>query len=526
MGGEISVKSRVGEGSVFTFTATFGISPDSVEARRLPEGLIGLHALVVDDNESARLALAGMLEMLACRVDTAGSGDEALKAFRKATESEPYRVALIDWKMPGLDGIETSTRLREMAGASPLGLILVTAYDWDEAARRAEDAGIETVLHKPLSPSALHDALVSTLMPGERLRSPAPSPALTTFVPGQTVLLVEDQAINRELARELLTQAGLLVREAANGAEALRFLEDQKPDVVLMDVQMPDMDGLTAVGRIRENPELKGLPVIAMTAHAMLGDRERFLAAGMSDYVAKPIEEAQLFRVLGRWLKAELLTHAAPGRESVETETRSSARPLAALDRAAGLRRAGGNAALFDRLVRAFVAEAPEMAARIRRKTIEGDPEGARRELHTLKGNAATVSALETAALAGALERNPEGSLPIPALDDLDRAIARLGLELGAVTVVAAKTSPEQPVQPLGLEGRAALRAALRKVADHVAKGNLAARRSFEEVERASAGNFAAPLRSIGEALARLDFASAAAEIETLESQLASMEEA
>lgn len=520
MGGDIVVTSRVGEGSTFTFTATFGLPEGAAQWRRLPEGLSGVHALVVDDNESARLALSGMLEMMACRVDAVASGEEAMRAFERARTASPYRIALVDWKMPGMDGIETASRLRALAGESPLGLILVTAYDWEEAAMRGDSAGIATVLHKPLSPSALHDALVSTLAPGERLRPPVPGPPPATFVPGQTVLLVEDQAINRELARELLAQAGLEVREVESGRDALDELERRRPDVVLMDVQMPDMDGLTAVRLIRENAKLASLPVIAMTAHAMLGDRERFLAAGMSDYVSKPIEETQLFRALGRWLRAEPSpAGSAPLAGGPETPGRPVEAPgSAVLDRTAGLRRAAGNRALYERLVSTFAAEAPELLDRLRESANRGDGDAVRRDLHTLKGNAATVSALEIAALAAALER--ENALPLPeAFESLASAVERLSAEVPPATIGRSElkgATRDAPPLRLTAEQRGQALEALNRLAEHVASGNLAARRSLSDLQGTLGGAFPVPLRSLENALSRLDFAAAGREIESL----------
>jgi two-component system sensor histidine kinase/response regulator len=530
MGGEIEVASVPGQGSSFTFTATFGLPEGAIEVRRLPEGLTGVRALVVDDNDSARLALSSMLQTLACRVDAVASGEDAIKAFTRAQEAEPYRIALVDWRMPGLDGIETSARLKDLAGRSPLGVILVTAFDREEAAKRAEDAGIAAVLHKPLSPSGLHDALVQTLAPGERLRTPQ-SASFAGFAKGQSVLLVEDQAINRELARELLTQAGLEVHEATNGREALQILESLRPGVVLMDVQMPDMDGVAAVRQIRDRPSLQGLPVVAMTAHAMLGDRERFLAAGMSDYVAKPIEESVLFRVLGRWLRPlDEGTVASRGAEApAPSEPEAAPAPgvamsrqgIATLDREAGLRRAGGNTALYDRLLQAFAAEAPGMLGRILEVRSSGDLDAMRRELHTLKGNAATISAVEIAQEAGALERDPQGWSAPEAFSRLESAIARLRTEVKPQTAEDGSFGPSVSLaRTLTAAESAQAAETLDRLAEHVASGNLAARRSFGDLKAVAAGSFPREMANIENALGRLDFSTAAREIDDFKARI------
>lgn len=512
MGGDIEVASEPSKGSTFTFTATFRLPEGDIGARRLPEELSGVRALVVDDNESARVALSSMLEMLSCRVDTVASGEEAISAFTRARE-EPYRIALVDWKMPGLDGIETVERLRSLSTESPLGLILVTAYDREEAGRRAASVGLTTVLHKPLSPSVLHDALVRTLAPGERLRVPSPGGVWSGFAPGQSVLLVEDQALNRELVRDVLTHEGLTVREATNGFEALQALEVLRPGVVLMDVQMPEMDGLMAVKRIREDPRFAKLPVIAMTAHAMLGDRERFLAAGMSDYVAKPIEESELFRVLSRWLHVEMGTSAAPQAGTALPATHEPPETVV-LDRAAGLRRAGGNRALYERLVQGLSAESSATVPRIAALAARGDSEGVRRELHTLKGNAATVSAMELAAVAGRLEKTSATWLAPGAFDELAAAATRL--QQAQPPEEAAPISTDLPRTPPTPEQRARAVALLDRLARQVAEGNMAARRSFAEFSRLGDGIASERLRTLEKSLDQLDFAAAAREIEAL----------
>jgi CheY-like chemotaxis protein len=348
MGGDIVVATSVGEGSTFTFTATFGLPEGASESRRLPEALTRV-------TPWWWMTAKAQLPSPACwkcwPVEwTRWLPGEAMRVFAQAKTARPI-ASLWSLEDAGHGRDRNLLASARTAGESPLGLILVTAHDWEEAAKRGEGAGIATVLHKPLSPSGLHDALVTTLLPWERLRAATPGGSLANFASGQTVLLVEDQVINRELARELLTQAGLVVREATNGRAALDELGRSRPDVVLMDVQMPEMDGLAAVGLIRADPELASLPVIAMTAHAMMGDRERFLAAGMSDYVAKPIEEAQLFRVLGRWLRSQSGHVAPPEIPERSTDPARQAEESSfshTLDRVAGLRRAAGNRALYD----------------------------------------------------------------------------------------------------------------------------------------------------------------------------------
>jgi len=267
-----------------------------------------------------------------------------------------------------------------------------------------------------------------------------------------------------------------------------------------------------------------------MTAHAMLGDRERFLGAGMSDYVAKPIEEFELFRALSRWLEAEpsaplegeAATPPAPtlpssADDSIEAERPTEVPDPVVLDARAGLRRAGGNQALYDRLLRAFAAEAPQVVSAIDRAASEGDEDGVRRSLHALKGNAATVSALELASLAGALERSPDPG-GAPGLSRLEAAVTRL------IAVVppepSRETGSDRPPTALTDEARAEIRNQLRQLAALVASGNLGARRSLAGVQEKCGASFKVDLDRIEAALFKLDFQAAAREIEALDEGL------
>jgi signal transduction histidine kinase/CheY-like chemotaxis protein/HPt (histidine-containing phosphotransfer) domain-containing protein len=495
MGGDIAVESEVSRGSVFTFTIEAGVVEGAENnERRLPQALSGLKALVVDDSTSARLALSSMLESFSCRVESASSAEDALRVYERSGR-DPFRVALIDWKMPGMDGVAAARELRRRAQGRTggvgrdLAIILVTAFDWDQAQASAE-AGVGAVLRKPVSPSALHDAIVSALNPGER-RPRRSSQETPRFAPGQSVLVVEDQEINREVARELLSLAGLAVTEATNGREAIETLRERKrsktlPGAVLMDVQMPDMDGLQAVRTIRDELGLEALPVIAMTAHAMLGDRERFLAASMSDYVAKPIDEGALFAALGRFLRTEdagpsVATRSErPEPRAAETE---HPEPIV-LDRVAGLRRVSGNEALYARLVTSFVNETENALGRLRRAKGAGDQEALRIELHTLKGNAATIGAEEAQAVLAEAERSL--TFNGPHLERIESSLGRVAAFVRRESP-SARPLPSAPVSaseldPSALQGVGAL---LDSLTGELARGSLDARQTLARVKAA-----------------------------------------
>jgi two-component system sensor histidine kinase/response regulator len=342
------------------------------------------------------------------------------------------------------------------------------------------------------------------------------------FAPGQRVLLVEDHPINRELARELLGQAGLEVSEATNGLEALDLLGKETFDAVLMDVQMPMMDGLEAVRAIRAQESWNRLPVVAMTAHAMLGDRERFLEAGMSDYIAKPIEEEELHRVLSRWLR---VTDAAPS-PGAAPEPAAPAPPPAALPGFAmeeGLRRAGGNAELYRRLVAAFVRDVDGMVPRLA-ACLEGeDVPGALHLLHTLKGTSATVGARrvaeEAASLEAALKRAPRSKPSFAALAASVDEVLKDRVILEGPTAGAASSGARAPLEPAA--ARDALPVARRLLA-HVKESNLAASTTFQELKAILKTSLSQEVGDLEAALDVLDFDAAAKTTEALSRSLES----
>ncbi|MEA1650915.1 response regulator [Nitrospirillum sp. BR 11164] len=303
MGGAVGVDSDYGKGSCFWFTAKLGRVSASQPLLPRPD-LRGRRVLVVDDSRNARRVMSAMLTSMSFRVDGAGDGRAAIAAIREgAAAGTPYDVAFLDWQMPDLDGMETARGIRALGLAHPPHLIMVTAYSRDDVRRAAERSGIEDVLIKPVNSSVLFDAVIRAIAGSETAEPKTragETPSDFAALQGLSILLVEDNDFNQQVAVELLADVGVSVDLAENGAIALEKIAARRYDVVLMDVQMPVMDGLTASRRIREMGEM-ALPIVAMTANAMASDRERCLAAGMNDYVSKPIDPDQLFTVLARW---------------------------------------------------------------------------------------------------------------------------------------------------------------------------------------------------------------------------------
>jgi CheY-like chemotaxis protein len=413
MGGELDVQSTPGRGSRFFFTLRFALQ----QARTLGvplrhAGLRGSRALVVDDNAQARAVLVAMARALGLQPDEAGGGAEALRKIA-AAGAEPYDLVLLDWKMPGMDGITCAQRIRDMAhdttraGARSPTVLMLTAFSRDEVLRRIEEQGlpIDALLAKPVTPSALFDACRKALgldaSAGVRAgRRKGGRTDLRSTLKGARILLVEDNEINREVALELLSAQGITVVTAADGREALQVLERESFDAVLMDCQMPVMDGFAATRALRERPALRDLPVIAMTANAMVGDRERTLAAGMNDHISKPIDIDEMFATLARWIAPR--RQAAPSTEAHGAGLRA----LPGVDVSAALARLGGaSEGLFVRTLQRFLAAERDFVARFTSTRAAGDTAAAQRMAHDLQSVAGTLGMDELRQAAIALEQ-------------------------------------------------------------------------------------------------------------------------
>ncbi len=409
MGGELELQSTPGEGSRFYFTLRLALQPDA--AGRPPlrhEGLLGTRALVVDDNEQARELLSGMIQSLGLKPDTAEDGEQALRRIADAEAAgTPYDIVLLDWKMPRMDGIDCARRIREEARAgrrSPMVLML-TAFSRDEVLRRIEEQGVQiaSLLTKPVTPSSLFDAcckalgLASLALVRAERRKGALQQHLSRLK-GARILLVEDNEINREVALDLLHDEGIVVETASDGRQALEILERERFDGVLMDCQMPVMDGFAATSALRERPALRDLPVIAMTANAMVGDRERALAAGMNDHIAKPIVIDEMFATLARWIKpaSGSSPNPSPNASSASSPavaaTGTAALPsLPGMDARVALARMRSNEALFARTLQLFLVGQGDFVERFGSAWALGDIEAAREMAHDLHGVAGTL---------------------------------------------------------------------------------------------------------------------------------------
>jgi signal transduction histidine kinase/CheY-like chemotaxis protein len=315
MDGELGVDSTPGRGSRFHFSASFGLGPECAANDATSSNLRGARVLVVDDNDAAREVLVHMADSIGLLASAADGGHEALQAVAAAdARGEPFDLLLLDWNMPGMNGVDCAKQLaRTPLAHPPPAVLMLTAFSRDEIARTlaAERLAVAAALTKPVTPSTLLDASLQAIgQPRQHaLRGHLREEELQSnraVLAGAHVLLVEDNPLNQELARDILGRAQIVVRVANNGREAIDMLARERFDAVLMDCQMPVMDGYAATRELRGDPKWRDLPIIAMTANAMVGDREKVLATGMNDHIAKPVNVAEMFATLARWVRRDV----------------------------------------------------------------------------------------------------------------------------------------------------------------------------------------------------------------------------
>jgi PAS domain S-box-containing protein len=414
MGGEIWVESTYGVGSTFFFTAWLGIGAAEPEQRRFVPNLSGIRALVVDDNPLACEILSEGLTAFALKVDSASSGEQAIRELSAADSHDPYQVVLVDWQMPsGMDGLEASRLIKHGGKLKHIPkVVMVTGFGREDIRTQAEDMGIEGFLLKPVSPSLLYDTIVDLFGSGEskadRARSTSDA-AHSRAANGIRVLLVEDNEVNQQVATELLESSGAIVRIANHGGEAVSILTegDGPPpfDVVFMDLQMPEMDGFTATKLIRTQPRLDALPIIAMTAHALVEERQNCLDAGMSDHVTKPIDPDALLATLLRWAKPRTLPANGAEARPANVVDEVMLPEIEGVDLEAGLKRVAGNKRLYRDLLLQFASKQADAFAQIATAIGVGDRKLAERIAHTVKGVAGNIGLGQTFAAAEKLEK-------------------------------------------------------------------------------------------------------------------------
>lgn len=439
MQGQTGVESKLGQGSNFWFTAKLRKSQKQ-KNRLLPaQKLQGCRMLVVDDNEHSRLVIADMLTLMTFHVDTAISGAEAIKLILSADATTPYEVVFLDWQMPEMNGNETALQIKSLHLMHPPKLLMLTAYGREEVLQAARSAGIEDILIKPVTPSLLFDTLMTTLdQSGDNNQNITTYPAvkteqITPFI-GFRILLVEDNELNREVATELLHMAGFIVDTAENGKVALEMVSRANYDLVLMDMQMPVMDGVTATREIRKLPQFSTLPIVAMTANVMQHDKDKCIAAGMNDHIAKPIDPDELWEKMHYWLKLKSITTATANKPSTSaqsvTETQLST-DIPGLDTRIGLQRMAGNDKLYLSMLNKFIHSQCASSELIFKALKANDTPTAELIAHTLKSTAGNIGATKIQDIAIQLESAISSHEPE---QNIDLMLNELSAELSALT--------------------------------------------------------------------------------------------
>jgi signal transduction histidine kinase/DNA-binding response OmpR family regulator/HPt (histidine-containing phosphotransfer) domain-containing protein len=456
MSGEMGVISEPGAGSTFYFTARFGLQTGHTRHAVEWKPVGHLRVLVVDDNASARDIFHGMLQSLHVEVVCVTGGLQALDALEQAQKAgEPFELVLVDWHMPNIDGVETIRRIQaDSALATTPMCMMVTAHSREEVLRQVQDTGvnIDGLLIKPVAPSTLYDSIMTALGNDPGL-GPHKRPErgvradVARALSGAHILLVEDNVMNREVALEILGRAGIRVDVASNGKQALEMIDRGQYDGVLMDCQMPVMDGFEATRLIRAQPRFAALPVIAITANAMTGDREKCAAAGMNDHIAKPIDMELMFSVLARWVQPR--TPTAPATKDHSAPRMKSVPYIPGLDSSRAMVRIGQDGDLFCKMLGWFRDGHCANVTEIRAAIAAGDRSTAHRLAHSLKGAAGSIGATGLSDAAKKLEhalRPGSGPVSQTVLTEVEELMALQLTEIERALPPAAGAAPAAAV--------------------------------------------------------------------------------
>lgn len=400
MGGDTGVVSTPGSGSTFFFTAVFGVQEKQKNAQyETSEDMMGTTVLVCDDNETSRLIISETMESFSFKVDSVSSGELVLEQLK----NKYYDLLIIDWIMPGLDGFETIQRIRKNSNFRDLKIILITAFGGEEVAHKAGKLGVASYISKPFTYSSMFDAVMNAFGKNVKADQSIEDNHLNSKrelqeISGAKILLAEDNEINQQVAVELLESYGLSVVVAGNGEETIEILksrhETEHFNLVLMDLQMPIMDGYKATEEIRKLKQFDDLPIVAMTADAIFGIKEKCLEVGMNDYITKPIELDFLKNALIRWIDKNSIAKSPSTTQINKHSTEGIVIPeMHTIDVNEGLERVAGNMKLYIKILKSFYASNKNLTEQLQQAITTGAIETAQRMVHTLKGVAGNIGA-------------------------------------------------------------------------------------------------------------------------------------
>lgn len=398
MHGEVGVESEPGQGSTFWFTARIGKAKVEMIKLMPKEGLQGKKVLIVDDNEAARNVLDDLLTAMTFKADQVSSGAEAVAEVKNAAAmNSPYEVIFLDYQMPRMNGVEAAQAIKSLDLKPAPHLVIVTSYGREDVIQQAEQTGIEEILIKPVNASILFNS-VSRLLGKYTIGESTQHDEMALVeklkpIVGAKILVVEDNELNQEVALGILEGEGFVVEIANNGQEAISKVKANSYDVVLMDMQMPVMDGLTATKQIRSQKKYEGLPIIAMTANAMDQDKEQCAAAGMDDHIAKPIDPENLFATLLKWIKPKKQVSISTEKngipqpeEAIQMDLSLAGQKIEGLDVALGLKHVMNKAPLYSKMLKKYLVDQPKTINELRRALEHEDYPTAERLAHTTKG--------------------------------------------------------------------------------------------------------------------------------------------
>ena len=424
MGGNISVKSKENEGSTFSFTLDFPVDNEPTALNQINyDKLKSNKILIVDDNEPTATYITDFLKSVEVDAEFVLSAKEALKIIPRASASgEPFDIILIDWQMPDLSGLETVEILRNDERYKDIIFIMMTAYCDDKIVEKAKAIGINSFLTKPIKQSTLIDTLIKEAFGPKSnkvkgLATDTDSHVISEIV-GRKVLLVEDHEVNRDIAYQLLSDFGLDIEVAENGIDALYKIERIKFDCIITDMQMPEMGGEELTQILRSDNQHNSLPIIAMTADAMADHREKYIALGMNDFVAKPIDMKNLRKVLIKWLSDKsasqdtenksLPSQTKQAKESTSKECKIDFSKIDGIDGEKALSRLGGNSSLLSKTLQGFVEKLELSTNEIETYINNNEIESATREVHSIKGLAGTFATDELLEVTSKMQRSLE----------------------------------------------------------------------------------------------------------------------